>query len=897
MSLGTPINWGAPTASPSAQPEAFRYGGEGYVRMPDGKVLQTSQYLSQQSALNTQSWIDSAARYDPDEPLRQAARAMEAQPYRSPTTGAPVSREAFFREQSRLSYQASNQYDSAMRARLANAPTAWDTPLPRGVTVEMIPTGPGSSAFAPAPTAGAIVPARQGAPVGEALRTPVNAGVRPRIPALANSPATSNAVAAGVLSGAFGAYGAYSGGAGFFEGAGAGVGGLVGGGLGGLGGAALGASAGAGAGTFALPVVGTVSGGAVGGYVGGGLGAAAGGSFGGGLGRGLGRAIDNLIPDFLDPPNALDPEAMNPGALLSPGSPPPFTGGQDASQRYRVTYQYNSIGTAGQIIEPPNQQTAGGGVGYLGPIRGIEVRGGSGFTQMMLLYGDGEEQIRFSSAIQGDYANTKIVSVARVDGQPDTSGNPPGGSPPVRAQNPARQTSTPSKPRTLPPPTPAPVETDLPWPQTPARETPDTTPLSPPAPAPNLTETPTSEAPTSEAPTTSDEPTDLNNPNQTPPDLSKPGKTPPVADLAKNLGGSSPGGLSTPDVLEVVIPIILLEGLRQQANTPTGNLIDRTAPNPNVQRVTPPPVQTATKPNPPTCIYEQQRVMDIQNKATDTQQRSANPVSGFPGLYGLQIESRNKLGQTFDLLGKVDAFATQAWKTTRMQKILDVMTFVGVMHNVSMLSRDVGETFLELVGQGLQAAGIRDEENKVIDVQEVFSENVEGLLINTLGVERYRGLSAAWNKANRIVSSASSVIWTVRSIADASQDLSEWTAENTGRIGNALKRWGVVGENAYPTMSESAKAQHRMRSRFDKLTGGIENVEDRLSTYTQATSSVIEIQEETSELTQNFAEFKKSVEEGIPDPWLDNAPIKTADDQAKADSTSPPIDVSDSQKG
>jgi hypothetical protein len=46
-------------------------------------------------------------------------------------------------------------------------------------------------------------------------------------------------------------------------------------------------------------------------------------------------------------------------------------------------------------------------------------------------------------------------------------------------------------------------------------------------------------------------------------------------------------------------------------------------------------------------------VADIQRKATETQQRASNPVSGFPGLYGMGIESRAKLGQTYDNTEKI----------------------------------------------------------------------------------------------------------------------------------------------------------------------------------------------------------------------------------------------------
>lgn len=232
-----------------------------------------------------------------------------------------------------------------------------------------------------------------------------------------------------------------------------------------------------------------------------------------------------------------------------------------------------------------------------------------------------------------------------------------------------------------------------------------------------------------------------------------------------------------------------------------------------------------------------------------------------------------------------------------MDKVLNLLTFIGVMHNVSMLSRDVGETFLQLVSQALQAVGIRDEEDNLIDVQEVVGDSIEMLLRRVFGNAIYEGVGEAWNKANRIISSASAIIWTVRSIADSSLDLMEWIGENTGRIGNALKRWGVVGERSYPWMSESAQAQSRFRNRFSKVTDALENAEDRISVFTQATSNVIEIQEETAELGENWQRFRDSVENGIPDPWADNAPVQTSYDDSKAISDGPDVPPSEAQKG
>jgi hypothetical protein len=353
-------------------------------------------------------------------------------------------------------------------------------------------------------------------------------------------------------------------------------------------------------------------------------------------------------------------------------------------------------------------------------------------------------------------------------------------------------------------------------------------------------------------------------------------------------------GASFP-VPPAVVPVPIPVGGSQPVTTPSNPLSPNN--NPNVRVVQQPVTQTPTEGPRGSCFYEFQRVADIQRKATEVNDQAKNPTSGFTGLYGIGIESRVKIGESFTLLQQVNQFMRKAWEMTRMQKVLDVLTFIGVMHNVGMLSRDVGETFFQLISQGVQAVGIRDEEDNVIDVGQVVGNSVENLLKGILGEDVYNGIGTAWNKANRIISSASAIIWTVRSIADSSLDLMEWIGENTGRIGNALKRWGVVGERSYPWMSESARAQSRFRNRFSKVTDALENTEDRISVFTQATSNVIEIQEETQELGENWGRFRDSIEDGIPDPWADNNPVKDGYDASKAISDGPDVPPSEAQKG
>ncbi|MEA5447320.1 hypothetical protein VB780_01985 [Leptolyngbya sp. CCNP1308] len=614
MSLGQPVNWGSPSQSPAAQPEYFRYQGQGYVRMGDGQILTKENYLSRQSALQQQAWIDAANRYDPAEPTQMAQRAMASQPYRSPTTNQPVSRQQFFAEHSQLDAQARTRYAASYQQQLANAGSAWDTPLPRGVTVEMIPTGGG--AFAPAPAQGGAlaVPTRTVAPVGEALRQPINRNVKPPGQPLLSRPEALASAGQGALYGGGAAAGAWIGGAGFWEGTGAGIGGTIGGIGGALGGAALGGAAGGAVGTIPAPIVGTVSGAAVGGYLGGGIGGGLGAGVGSSLGGGLGRLIDDLIPDFFggpdEYPNEFDPAAMDAGSIVNYGEPPPFTGGQSDGVCYLVNV--SSSGGATTVFRAR---------GPIGGVRTVTISGGGRLevfsrsfpnpgtgTTCQALAGAGWYFTGAGGSVWNADKTASITSIARVDGQPDTGGDPPGGTDSVRAPNPARQPAD-TTPRPLPPPVsqPTPTPSDPPWPGTDPQSVPDTTPLAPPDSVPNFSPTPTSDP---ESPTAPDStPTDLESPRETAPRLSPTiipivigaGAGIGLAARSGSLGGGSPFlspvNRSNSTGL-VATPVKIPSGSEQPVITPSGPQIG-TPPseNPNVDLNTPPVEQAPSLSN------------------------------------------------------------------------------------------------------------------------------------------------------------------------------------------------------------------------------------------------------------------------------------------------------------
>jgi hypothetical protein len=197
----------------------------------------------------------------------------------------------------------------------------------------------------------------------------------------------------------------------------------------------------------------------------------------------------------------------------------------------------------------------------------------------------------------------------------------------------------------------------------------------------------------------------------------------------------------------------------------------------------------------------------------------------------------------------------------------------------------------------LQTIGIKDEEDNAIDVGAILGKTIENAVKSVVGEEVYSGTKTAWNKLNRIVSTASQLMWTIRGIADSSKEVAEWTAENTGKIGNALKKWGVVGENAYGWMPEKMTQQGRWFARVERYRQNVDGLDDAASSLQGVLSEVREIQEEAGELREQKDKFDAAIKDALPNQREENTATKDAATTSKSASGSPNLDGVSTQKG
>ncbi|HAX78983.1 MAG TPA: hypothetical protein DCY88_24965 [Cyanobacteria bacterium UBA11372] len=216
-------------------------------------------------------------------------------------------------------------------------------------------------------------------------------------------------------------------------------------------------------------------------------------------------------------------------------------------------------------------------------------------------------------------------------------------------------------------------------------------------------------------------------------------------------------------------------------------------------------------------------------------------------------------------------------------QILDVITLIGVIHNAAMLSRGLLETLFQVVDNGLNAAlnafGVKGLEDEGVDSRRAFTQTVDQIGRTIFGVETWTELKAKWAAANRIVSTGSTLLWSLRDLLDNTQNLAEIAAENSAKVGNSLRRAGQVFDVGawFPENYSHRTLLHR---KLTNLNQGIGNATNLAQVFEELTSTTLEIQENISQINENNENFQKALKDGEKKLRPDNEPVKKEEDEA-----------------
>jgi hypothetical protein len=235
-------------------------------------------------------------------------------------------------------------------------------------------------------------------------------------------------------------------------------------------------------------------------------------------------------------------------------------------------------------------------------------------------------------------------------------------------------------------------------------------------------------------------------------------------------------------------------------------------------------------------------------------------IANVAGLIGSPIA-----GGAQTVLGGINSM--QDWlgkfaKSLYLDKIYNGLTLLVTLHNAAMLSRNLAETIGFFIDSGLQALNLKKEDETPLDLGAQLGKTIENFIRDIVGNDIYNSLSTNWKKLSAIYTSAVNILDSMTAMLAGLAESMEIIGNYTGKIGNALKKGGVVLENSYNWMDDNLRLKTGRFAGIQKVVDGINNAEDVVNNLTEVTDSINESQELVNEIKKEWTDIKGRVSEG-----------------------------------
>ncbi|MBN3926115.1 hypothetical protein [Nostoc sp. NMS4] len=256
-----------------------------------------------------------------------------------------------------------------------------------------------------------------------------------------------------------------------------------------------------------------------------------------------------------------------------------------------------------------------------------------------------------------------------------------------------------------------------------------------------------------------------------------------------------------------------------------------------------------------------------------------------------------KLGA--QVTGGLSQFIETIAKNTYIEKALAVLTFATTVHNALLLSSNLGQTLFMIIDQVLATILPKGLDGNPISIGNVLGKAVHEVLNDIIGVTATAQVQQTWDQCNRIYQAALNIHNQVLGLGGVLTAGMEVVGGNIGKIGNALRKGGVLLEDAYTWMNPQPNLKGKFFQRMN-LVG------DNLAAIALVTAIPAALIEAKNGVDNSVADLKREI--GQKDPTDANGnPMHNADgsvihyqpglevptpivqaaagDQAKADST------------
>jgi Collagen triple helix repeat (20 copies) len=247
-----------------------------------------------------------------------------------------------------------------------------------------------------------------------------------------------------------------------------------------------------------------------------------------------------------------------------------------------------------------------------------------------------------------------------------------------------------------------------------------------------------------------------------------------------------------------------------------------------------------------------------------------------------------KLGS--QITGGLSKWTQNLAEIANRSQILNIFTWIGVMHNAYFLSNSLTQTLFSAVSNSLAALGIKDTSTNpagtAFDVGKLVGEWTDAYFKSIFGVAQVEGMKAEWKKYSRIYQAAAQVMYSVQSIGQSMLGALEVVGSHVAKIGNAMQKFRIVGEKAYSWMNPQPGFQNRFFTVLQGTQEVVSQIDNVASQVLSTQESIAQMQKNKDDLVKSMSEDPKAIKaDAVPEA----AKTKAAEDASKNASKSPAI--------
>jgi chaperonin cofactor prefoldin len=225
----------------------------------------------------------------------------------------------------------------------------------------------------------------------------------------------------------------------------------------------------------------------------------------------------------------------------------------------------------------------------------------------------------------------------------------------------------------------------------------------------------------------------------------------------------------------------------------------------------------------------------------------------------------NKVGP--QILGGLSGWMIRFTGWAVLDRLMNLLTLATTIHNAQQLSSNIFITLITAIQNVFDFFGIKDSEGKIFSISSLIGQTATSLVTLIIGEENYTNFAKEWAKYNRTYQAAANLFSSLMNFGDTVTQALQVVSSQTGKIGNALRTWGVVSEKAYSWMNPNPNFSNPLLVKLTSLQETASMVEN----VSQQPLNIKSAKEEAETASKEFMDSLEQKDDSKQGPTIPEA--------------------------